>query len=296
MELDSIYFKECYITEVYLGNNLITSFSKTTVWNYEYTGNFQMFLAPKTGTYKLECWGAEGGWRNDTSAKREGKGGYACGEINLTKGTALYVYVGQCGNTVDNTSSYSFNGGGKGATKNQAGGGATDFRLTSGSWNNTASLRSRIIVAGGGGSVGAKSRAGGAGGGRDGISRTESYGTGGSGGSQVSAGSSYGEFGIGGSGTAKDSGYGGAGGGGWYGGGGAVPDSSGDDDRGGGGGSGFVLVEKEFQYVPSGYTPNRSHFLANTQLIDGTKSLPSPEGMNLTGRSAHGYARVTLLR
>lgn len=295
MELDSIYFKESFITDVYIGNKLIKSFSRTTVWNYEYTGNSQMFLAPKTATYKLECWGAEGGWRNDSSAKREGKGGYACGEINLTKGTALYVYVGQCGNTVANISSYSFNGGGIGATNNQAGGGATDFRLTSGNWNSTAGLKSRIIVAGGGGSVGAISKSGGAGGGRDGISTKEGYGSGGSGGTQVSPGS-YAEFGIGGSGTAKDFGYGGAGGGGWYGGGGAVPDTSGDDDKGGGGGSGFVLVEKEFQYVPSGYTPNSSHFLANTQLINGTKRFPSPEGSNITGKSDHGYARVTLLR
>lgn len=295
MDFNSIYFKDKLITDVYIGSTSVMSFDRTTVWEYEYSGGFQMFKAPKRGSYKLECWGAEGGYRNSSSATRLGKGGYACGEISLNKNDVLYIYVGQFGNDVNNNTEYAFNGGGIGSRAYQAGGGATDIRLLAGNWDNEQGLLSRILVAGGGGSVGAVNKAGGAGGGRDGISRTENYGTGGVGGSQVSAGSERASFGKGGSGVAKNSGYGGAGGGGWYGGGGVTPDSSGDDDRGGGGGSGFTLTQREYQFVPSGYIPTEKHFLSNAELKNGTLSFTSPQGTTVTGNSNHGFARITLL-
>lgn len=50
----------------------------------------QTFTAPVSGTYKLECWGASGGYDN----RAVGKGGYAVGNVTLSKGETLSVYVG----------------------------------------------------------------------------------------------------------------------------------------------------------------------------------------------------------
>jgi hypothetical protein len=52
---------------------------------------------PTSGTYQLEVWGTQG------SPVYGGKGGYASGEVYLTAGTTLYVYVGGMS---------GFNGGG----------------------------------------------------------------------------------------------------------------------------------------------------------------------------------------
>ncbi len=73
------------------------------------------------------------------------------GEISLTKGENLYIYVGE--QPFDHQGGY--NGGSSGWEKSydgvyRGGGGATDIRLTSGTWNDTASLASRLMVAGGG--------------------------------------------------------------------------------------------------------------------------------------------------
>ena len=67
-----------------------------SVLNYAYTGSSQnVELLP--GKYKLEAWGAQGGYRSSTSYA--GKGGYSVGTITLTANTKLYAYVGGSGNT-----------------------------------------------------------------------------------------------------------------------------------------------------------------------------------------------------
>lgn len=129
--------------------------------NYKYSGGYQEFIVPYTGTYKFEVWGARGGKsRNQGSlAGYPGNGGYAKGEILLKKGEKYYVYVGEQGTdaVVKRDSKATWNGGGLGTwdhaddESSGAGGGATDIRLVSGNWNDTQSLASRIIVAGGGG-------------------------------------------------------------------------------------------------------------------------------------------------
>ena len=90
----------------------------------------------------------------------------------------MYVYVGgKGGNTSSLTSGVvagGYNGGGY-RYGYKGGGGATDIRLKSGTWNNSTSLLSRIIVAGGGGSDGATSKKGMHGGGTTGGSSTQSY-------------------------------------------------------------------------------------------------------------------------
>ena len=159
------------------------------VYEYAYTGNYQTFTVPYTGTYTFEVWGAQGGCgfyfdslgsypSIDSITRVGGKGAYAKGTIKLTAGDKYYIYVGGQG-VCDNQAAYNFsslssnsikggwNGGGQGggyASTNLGGdnpfdvriaagggGGATDIRTTSGTWNNTTSLNSRVIVAGGGG-------------------------------------------------------------------------------------------------------------------------------------------------
>ena len=121
-----------------------------TEWTFDYTGGEQTFVAPVTGTYKLETWGAQGG--NITGDYLGSNGAYTSGKINLMKNQQLYVYVGGTSSTIDG----GYNGGGnteKYANWGQGygGGGATDVRLISGEWNNFESLKSRIMVSAGGG-------------------------------------------------------------------------------------------------------------------------------------------------
>ena len=256
----------------------------STVTNYAYTGAKQT-VTLKPGRYKLECWGAQGGYRSSSSYG--GLGGYSVGEISLEKQTTLYVYVGGSGNT--GKTSGGFNGGGARATYN-GGGGATDIRV------GTDSLYARVIVAGGGGSDGATNKNGMYGGGETGGTTTQNYGSGGGGGTQTSGGTggsgNAGTFGQGGEGKAASNGYAGAGGGGWYGGGGSYPDGSGDDDRGGGGGSGFVWTG---QNAPSGYLLGSAYYLTNASTKAGNTSFTAPGGAAETGHSGDGYARITCL-
>lgn len=64
-------------------------------WNFDYTGEIQTFVAPKTGIYQLETWGAQGGDATDgTRTARGGYGAYAVGEVFLSQGDTLYINVG----------------------------------------------------------------------------------------------------------------------------------------------------------------------------------------------------------
>ena len=126
------------------------------VTEFEYTGNYQTFVAPDNGDYIIELWGAQGNHAN-RGRSNGGKGAYTYGIINLQKDEKLYVYVGEHRNdrsasfnagTTGGSSSDTTNGG---STNGYGGGGATDVRLVSGTWSDAASLRSRIMVAAGGG-------------------------------------------------------------------------------------------------------------------------------------------------
>lgn len=64
-------------------------------WSFDYTGEIQTFVAPKTGIYQLETWGAQGGDASDGMlTARGGYGAYAYGEVLLTQGEKLYINVG----------------------------------------------------------------------------------------------------------------------------------------------------------------------------------------------------------
>jgi hypothetical protein len=269
-----------------------------SVMNFDYTGSVQtVTLAP--GTYKLECWGAQGGTYSGYYIG--GYGGYSKGTITLTKTTTVYVSVGGAGSS--SSTAAGFNGGGTGISSGRGGGGATDVRI------GQNSLYSRVIVAGGGGGAGvtsANANPCGCGGGEyggDGYynNTTGSYTTGqnrsGGSASQTAGGITWSTgtqatFGQGG----NASGYScGGGGGGWYGGGGAYDSDSDSDGCWGGGGSGYVYTSSTAKNYPNGCLLNSTHYLTNAQTIAGDTSFTSPTGSAETGHTGNGFCRITNL-
>lgn len=261
------------------------------ILNFDYTGTVQTVTLPK-GTYKLECWGAQGGYSSSNSGIEVGmggKGGYSAGTITLNQKTLIYIYTGGVGSISGNGKADGGfpNGGSSWASSTSegagGGGGSSDIRI------GTDSLYARVIVAGGGGGGGEDNETGGYGGG-------ETGGTLGSGtpGSQT-APSGY--FGIGGH-TSYD---GGGGGGGWYGaypaGGQTTPatGSSGSDTSGSPGGSGYVYTSATASNYPSGCLLNSSYYLTDAQTIAGNTSFISPSGSSETGHSGNGYCRITVI-
>lgn len=261
------------------------------ILNFDYTGTVQTVTLPK-GTYKLECWGAQGGYSSSNSGIEVGmggKGGYSVGTITLNQKTLIYIYTGGVGSISGNGKADGGfpNGGSSWASSTSegagGGGGSSDIRI------GTDSLYARVIVAGGGGGGGEDNETGGYGGG-------ETGGTSGSGtpGSQT-APSGY--FGIGGH-TSYD---GGGGGGGWYGaypaGGQTTPatGSSGSDTSGSPGGSGYVYTSATASNYPSGCLLNSSYYLSAAKTIAGNTSFTSPTGSSETGHSGNGYCRITVI-
>lgn len=261
------------------------------ILNFDYTGTVQTVTLPK-GTYKLECWGAQGGYSSSNSGIEVGmggKGGYSAGTITLNQKTLIYIYTGGVGSISGNGKADGGfpNGGSSWASSTSegagGGGGSSDIRI------GTDSLYARVIVAGGGGGGGEDNETGGYGGG-------ETGGTSGSGtpGSQT-APSGY--FGIGGH-TSYD---GGGGGGGWYGaypaGGQTTPatGSSGSDTSGSPGGSGYVYTSATASNYPSGCLLNSSYYLSAAKTIAGNTSFTSPTGLSETGHSGNGYCRITVI-
>jgi type II secretory pathway pseudopilin PulG len=244
----------------------------TDTYDFNYTGDYQLFTAPISGTYTVELWGAQGGFDGGSD------GAYTKGDITLLAGEKLYVYVGQNNNTANAT---SFNGS-TGTAGGHPGGGATDVRLSSGNWNNITGLNSRIMVAAGGG-AGYNSGPGGALTGMNGSVAT--------GGTQTTGGTQEGAYG---NGTFGVGGNGCGGGGGYYGGGGATCAG------GSGGGSSFISGHTGCNAVipTTVHTNQVMHYsgytFSNTQMIAGNASMISPTGITETGHSGNGYARITL--
>lgn len=127
---------------------------------FNYTGNVQSItLLP--GIYKFEAYGASGGGeavgaRSSLSyGSVGGLGGRATATFILPTYITIYVYVGGAGYynyDAGTKPTGGWNGGGNGGNRaSGSGGGATDFRIIGGAWNNIESLYSRFLVAGGGG-------------------------------------------------------------------------------------------------------------------------------------------------
>ena len=133
------------------------------IWKFSYSGNGKQWVAPHTGTYTMECWGANGGTPPNIGSNTIGIGGYVRGNISLPSSQSLFVFVGQVGNICNpngTSTDGGWNGGGlswHSTTCVTGGGGATDIRVngnTNATWKNDAHLRTRIIVAAGGGGTG----------------------------------------------------------------------------------------------------------------------------------------------
>ena len=209
-----------------------TAFTTSGSINFDYTGAQQVFIVPAgVLSISLTVNGATGG--NAAS-----KGGLATGQLNVTPGQILYVYVG--GAPVAGNYAFSaggFNGGGTGIGANSGGGGASDVR------SGGTALVNRIIVAGGGGGSGINGNTtygiGGNGGGLLGADGNSTLGATrtGKGGSQTAGGAGAATAGAAGSlGEGGDGNFtvgNGGGGGGYYGGGSGY-------QGGGGGGSGYI--------------------------------------------------------
>ena len=275
------------------GNTYTYQLSKSVIYNFGYTGDAQTFTAPYTGTYKIQCWGAGSSCQ----------GAYTSGYLYINQGKTLYVYVGPgCGFLTYKSTTHSivFNGGGgfiDGCTdfNNNTGGGATDIRLVNGNWDDFSSLKSRIMVAAGGGGCIAPSLPGFGGSltskTADGAYPYESdpydYGKV-NGVTQISGYS----FGTGQSGRRA------GGGGGYYGG--------YAENCAGSGGSSFIsgypgcnAISESSTSTNIIHTGSPNHYsgyvFTNMQMIAGDSSMPSPSGGTEIGHSGNGYARITFV-
>ena len=242
------------------------------------------------GSWFIELWGA--GASNG--------GGYTAGILPLYHKLTVYAYLGgQEMPTGDNAGYGGYNGGGN-STKigkfnniyRQAGGsGATDIRLTIGSYE------SRIMVAGGAGggiSCSPYSREAGHGGGLIGgagsyypdIPTPDSPGQGGTQ-SDGGTGQTKGGFGDGASSSpSQNTDCAGAGGGGYYGGGSGYHN---EYTGSGGGGSSYI----------SGYDGCEIHKSKLTfrypKMIPGNELVPNPNGKDMIHYIGQGFMRITRL-
>ncbi len=284
------------------------------VFNFDYTGGEQTFVAPVSGTYRVELWGAQGGSYNDIYG---GYGGYSVGNIILSKGSNIYINVG--GTT--NSSHGGYNGGGTGSdsietdnniemvNKYLGGGGATHIASASGSLNSLeAEINNILIVSGAGGGgyyYGVRENFmvnGGHGGGYIGNNGNVRVTTGytpandiaSTGGNQSNGGSGNnsnnyysGNFGQGGNGSSNK---GTGGGSGFYGGGGTY--NVGYSSESGAGGSGYIgnpLLKDKVMYCYNCEESNEE----STKTISTTCSEETPT--NNCAKKGNGYARITLV-
>ena len=127
----------------------ISIHAQTTV-DFNYTGAVQTWEVPLGVTaVTIETWGAQG--NNNAGGVAGGLGGYATGELAVTSGETLYIYVG--GGGIISTAG-GWNGGGTAGTVGcttafgGGGGGASDVR------QGGTGLADRVIVGAGGGGAG----------------------------------------------------------------------------------------------------------------------------------------------
>ena len=129
------------------------------VYDFDYTGGEQTFIAPVSGTYRLETWGAQGGSYN--SEFFGGYGGYSTGIIALKNSKNIFINVGGSGNTslgLSTISNGGYNGGGSGKSSfnnansfGSGGGGATHIAIKTGLLSTLENSKTDIIIVSGGG-------------------------------------------------------------------------------------------------------------------------------------------------
>lgn len=303
---------------------ILSEFYQT--FDYDYTGDVQTFVAPRDGYYKIELWGAQGGTQGSNSIG--GKGAYTQGQLYLENGDELYIYIGENpGEQIKST----FGGGSIGTSVSGSGGGATDVRLSNGDWDDFNSLKTRIMVAAGGGgnsNYGFATNGGSGGtliGDNGNISPSNSEisidgivsSTGGNqtvGGVLASVsdcvGGTNGSFGIAGTSCSyiNETGVtitGGGSGGGYYGGGGSGANSS--IVTSGAGGSSFISGYDGCKAIKQNSTAsniiheeNSIHYsslqFVNSNMIDGNSYMPTYNAANIMiGNSGNGHAKITYI-
>ncbi|MDR2521676.1 MAG: hypothetical protein LBC72_03875, partial [Spirochaetaceae bacterium] len=292
-------------------------------------GQAETINVPQTGWYRIELWGSQGGFARQmgTTLYEGGKGGYTAGDIYLTAGDKLYMYLGGGGNnrTPGSTKAYeaSYNGGGRASNQQShgAGGGATDVRTVAASTpepsNDAVSLASRIMVAAGGG--GAVARFNGnepsdtkpnVGGYAGGLIGGPGKGSSAPAGATQIAAQRNGGFGRGGAGIGPSSGGEsvGGGGGGWQGGGAGSYNSNNSSGSGGSsyisGYPGCVATTSTTGFTASTDGTENSVLRAtswtnktftNTVMKAGNELITEPDGTEATGHSGAGFARIIFL-
>lgn len=321
----------------YISRDIITKlndkydFNIARSWSFDYTGDYQVFTVPTDGYYNVELWGASGGSMTDNSKTYNGgAGAYTKGTIYLTRGENIYIYVGGRGsNNVSLTSCEKdgelggYNGGGTlldgQCIYGSSGGGATDIRLNSGTWDDFNGLKSRIMVAAGGGGANFRNQGygegnGGAGGayvGESGVSTNHTNGVGYSistGATQTAGGMMvfYPGTGI----TSKDpliGKFGGTNIGEQSGGGSGYYGSANIFHGGAGGGSSFVsglygcdAITGESTENDIVHTGQPNHYsgkiFSNGIMIAGNDNMPTHDGTStMIGNTGNGFAKISLL-
>ena len=286
---------------IIVGKPVNFNYDGDIIFNFGYTGGEQTFVAPVSGTYKLETWGAQGGSSimNGNLLELGGSGGFASGFAILSKNDVVYLNVGGTGSTAvkGQDTAGGYNGGGSGTWDNNiseintnqsetggGGGGATHIATKSGLLNSLENYKNSIYIVSGGGGAGNFSQHGGSGGGFIGTQGENFSGTGGT---QIS-GCDFGK-GCDGTGIGYSNGVSG-GGGGFYG--GNINSADGKDSNAGGGGSGYIgnsLLTNKVMYCYNCEESNEE----STKTISTTCSEETPT-VNCS-KKGNGYARITLV-
>ena len=253
-------------------------------FTFDFTGSNQIFIVPKTGPYKLEVWGAQGGscTINKKSCLEEGYGAYSVGTVQLHKGDYLFVVVGGqgavCSNSTKNLVLGGYNGGGMSYNGSSyyvsGGGGATHIAKKSGNLTLFENdLENLLIVAAGGGGGAYKNASG----------TTGTYNLGKSGGNGTQLNGSDGllkSFGLGGSCVIEKNAICSGGGGGYYGG------DFGKTTVGGSGGESYIDPNlddgKMYYYEYKTISTNA----VSTTCHSGTQT-------SNCAKEGNGYARIT---
>ena len=153
-------------------------FKLTLVFDFDYTGTEQVFTVPKTGTYKLETWGAQGGSSIGTVSDLNGNydinnqssggfGGYSVGTYYFDLNNKMYINVGGGGLSAKhykkesvnkNTTIGGYNGGADSTYTDESGdwfvgsgGGATHIASCSGLLSTLENYKENILIVSGGG-------------------------------------------------------------------------------------------------------------------------------------------------
>lgn len=319
-------------------------------YEFAYTGGEQQFVVPVNGTYRIELWGAQGGDITGTAYSSDGtvransqtytggRGAYTSGNIHLDLGEKLYLHVGGASEKTNTSLSSAngtyvggYNGGASLSVGQQAygapGGGSTDVRLNSGVWNNFDGLKSRIMVAAGGGGANFRNQGygegnGGAGGTLTGVNGHEAltpgsyHRPGWAAGYEIGTGATQTQGGhiirtaLDGTvtNTAANGTFGGldaplnqtGGGGGYY--------SGGSSNHGGaGGGSSYISghtgcnsIEETSTASSITHTGKVNHYsnrsFNNTNMKSGDETIPTHDGSStMNGNTGNGYAKITAI-